>query len=192
MSEASAREQTLVDTIALRDRVLATMPGIVYEFAQPKPGEERFTFVAGAVEETMGLSAEQITALGPGVGWQLGHPEDIHEVRQRLDHGSGSRALVSGEMRVGTEGNWRWVRYRQVPHEAPDGLRWTGVVVDVTEERRLRETLSRASRSALVADMTSGIAHNFNNMLSVVLPNVEMALEEAPPTPSTRPPPPRP
>lgn len=50
-----------------------------------------------------------------------------------------------------------------------------GGVVDVTERRRLEEHLRQTQKLEAVGQLSAGVAHNFNNMLAVILPALEMA-----------------
>jgi len=47
-----------------------------------------------------------------------------------------------------------------------------GGVLDVTERKELEANLAQAQRIQAVGRLTAGIAHNLNNALSVILPNV--------------------
>ncbi len=54
-----------------------------------------------------------------------------------------------------------------------------GGVVDNTERRRLEEQVRRAHRLEAVGQLSAGVAHNFNNMLAVVVPVLELAKQGA-------------
>lgn len=55
-----------------------------------------------------------------------------------------------------------------------------GGVFDVTDQKRLEEQLRHVQKMEVVGQLTAGIAHNFNNLLSVALPNVELCRARAP------------
>lgn len=56
----------------------------------------------------------------------------------------------------------------------------TNLIVDMTRERRLEGDLQRAQRLELVGRLSSGIVHDFNNLLSVVLGLTDLARASLP------------
>jgi signal transduction histidine kinase len=53
--------------------------------------------------------------------------------------------------------------------------RMFGMLVDHTENRRMQAALSRAQRQETVGRMAGMVAHDFNNILTVILANIELA-----------------
>jgi PAS domain S-box-containing protein len=56
----------------------------------------------------------------------------------------------------------------------------SGIVEDVSERKRLAEALIQSEKHRAVADVTAGVAHNFNNLLQVVMGNADVALRRLP------------
>src|SRR6516162_2779479 len=99
--------------------------------------------------------------------------------------GSGPRAAQfrrgDGEWRASLPmpdlpAGWKPSVDRRVYH-AEDGTptRIAGVVADVTEQRRIEVALQQAQRLQAVGTIAGGVAHNFNNLLAVVLGNLDLA-----------------
>jgi CheY-like chemotaxis protein len=55
-----------------------------------------------------------------------------------------------------------------------------GGVFDITDRKLLEERLRNAHRLQAVGQLTAGIAHNFNNLLGIILPSVELCREVCP------------
>jgi two-component system cell cycle sensor histidine kinase/response regulator CckA len=53
-----------------------------------------------------------------------------------------------------------------------------GGVFDVTERKWLEEQLGQAQKMEAVGQLTAGIAHNFNNLLAIILPNTQLCRAE--------------
>lgn len=49
-----------------------------------------------------------------------------------------------------------------------------GGVVDITERRRIDEHLRESQKLEAVGQLSAGVAHNFNNMLAVIVPALEL------------------
>ncbi|HEX4353064.1 MAG TPA: PAS domain S-box protein [Polyangiales bacterium] len=62
-----------------------------------------------------------------------------------------------------------------VQNDAGEVLGFRGGVFDVTARKRMEEQLNQRQKMEAIGQLTAGIAHNFNNLLSVILPNVSMA-----------------
>ncbi len=56
-----------------------------------------------------------------------------------------------------------------------------GIARDVSERKKLEAHFNQARKMESIGRLAGGVAHDFNNMLSIIIGNTELALEQAPP-----------
>lgn len=110
------------------------------------------------------------------------HPDDrdfVRSVVQRASDGAGELDL---EFRIARpDGRLRWLAAQG--RVARDGsgkpLYITGVALDVTDRKQIEERLRQAQRMDSVGQLAGGIAHEANNMMSVVLGCADYVLQRS-------------
>jgi len=108
----------------------------------------------------------------------LVHPEDVVSYRAELDrHLNEPDVPFHHEHRflMGT-GEFRWFNAlgKCVVDHAGVPKRSVGLLTDISDRKRLEESLFSAQRLEAIGQLTGGIAHDFNNLLTVVQGNAEL------------------
>ncbi len=95
-----------------------------------------------------------------------------------------SRVVQNYETELLTDSNKRIVTLLSC---VTDGDLYSGIIKDVTERTHLLGQVTRAQKMESIGTLASGVAHDFNNILGIILPNAELIkMRSAPESPATR------
>lgn len=155
-------------------RVTEAIPGVIYQYFVNDDGSFAFPFAAGMTREFIGLTPEEIRRDGD-LGWSRMHDDDRERVQTLIARSQATLEVFDDTFRITDGQRWRHVRVRGAPERVSRGTLWTAIMLDVTGERELSEALRRSQRREAMGDLAAGLAHNLNNMLAAVLPNIEEA-----------------
>lgn len=109
---------------------------------------------------------------------QLPHVERL--LRQLTERGEFSAEEVGHTHRDGSQFPML-MSCKLVRGEAGEPACFVATAIDLTERKSLEEQLLHAQKMESVGRLAGGVAHDFNNMLCVILGNVELALMSLPP-----------
>lgn len=129
----------------------------------------RYTAVNPAWTEVLGHSEE--TLLGRRRG-DLLHPEDLEVGNAGFGQLLEGESLQNFDVRVRTvDGDYRWINWTVIP----EGDVFYGMGRDVTERKELEDQLRQSQKMEAVGQLTGGLAHDFNNMLTGIIGGLDLA-----------------
>lgn len=160
--EVAIRKHEFERHVADRERWFSTTLASLGDAVIATDAAERVTFMNRAAEVIVGVQGD--SALGQPVG-KVFRPVTAREGDIELVDGKGRRRVLDAT---------------EAPIVNDRGVSLGRVIVfrDVTERKRLDRRLERAERLASLGTMASGLAHELNNPLAVVMGNVSFALTE--------------
>ena len=74
------------------------------------------------------------------------------------------------------DGSKRYIEVKEIPvfNDKKELLQVEGIVHDITEQRRAEEVIRRTQKMASLGKLTGGVAHDYNNILGVVMGYAEI------------------
>jgi len=164
----------------LRD-IAAALPGVVTEYVLCADGSLRFRYISEPARTYFGIEPEAAIRDGASALARV-HPEDKQALIDRMRVAASGGAALDVDFRLlHADGAYRYARlYAGPPTPVPDGWLFRSVVFDVSEQHRLEERVRESQRREAMGTLAAGIAHNFNNMLAVIVPSLDMLRSEVP------------
>jgi two-component system cell cycle sensor histidine kinase/response regulator CckA len=127
-----------------------------------------------AWEKTLGWSREELLAR-PWI--EFVHPDDRPATRAAAERLRAGEPLVSFENRyLCKDGGHRRISWNS--HPLPEAGLAYAVARDITEKVALEARLRQSLKMEAVGRLAGGVAHDFNNILTAILGNVELAQDQ--------------
>jgi PAS domain S-box-containing protein len=160
--------------LRLRDRAMqAVSQGITITDASHP--DNPIVYVSPGFERITGYSGEEVLGKNPRL---LQGPEsDLAATAQLRESIRAGRQFGVEILNYRKDGSPFWNAIVMAPLlEGGRLTHWVSVSTDITERRQLEEKLRQAQKMEAVGRLAGGVAHDFNNMLTVINGNSELVL----------------
>ena len=144
-------------------KLMAQLPGVVYQFRRFPDGTMIFPFSSPQIEDLYGLTPEQ-AAEDTRPAFERIHPDDLASVAASIEHSAQTLENWTINYRVAHPSKgYRWVSGHAKPERLLDGcIQWHGYLQDIHEQQQARLALeqSEARLRSLFEFSPIGIALN--------------------------------
>jgi len=126
-------------------------------------------YVNPAFSTITGYSAEEVTGKSPAVLKSGEMPDEFYQELWATLHAD---KIWSGLIRnKKSDGQLYWDHTQISPIKDSQGVKthYISIQTDVTEKRLMEEQLRRSQKMDALGKLTSGIAHDYNNMLGIII-----------------------
>lgn len=127
-----------------------------------------------------GYTSEEYGA-DPFLWYRMVYEEDRQAVLKQAEHALTGTNVTPLEHRIiHKDGTIRWVRNTPVvrKNEKEEVISYDGLISDITERKQLETHFLQAQKMETVGRLAGGVAHDFNNHLTVITGHCDLALLE--------------
>jgi len=192
-SEVQERTSELRSEIEERKRMEETLRASEEKFRQladnitdvfwiTSPDRQKMHYVSHAYELIWGRPVADLYAR-PQQWLDAVLPADRERVQAAFATLSGDEARMSVEYQITRpDGAVRCIQDRgfQVRDAAGQVVRLTGITTDITEHKQLEAQLFQSQKMETVGKLAGGVAHEFNSILTAIIGQSELLLEDLP------------
>ncbi|MBV8169323.1 MAG: PAS domain-containing protein [Alphaproteobacteria bacterium] len=155
--------------------VVANVPGAIYQRRVDADGRLSYPWVSAGISEIHGFTAEEAMR-DSRLLFDAIHPGDWKAYEPLLADSAANQTPLAWEGRIiRQDGGIRWVQVMSRPRRLPGGgMEWDGVIVDITERKRMEAALHAAREAADAANRSktqflANMSHELRTPLNAIL-----------------------
>lgn len=149
-------------------KLAETAPALIYVYR-----DGRLLYVNSTFESAASLSREELFEMNPIELIDINYQELIQKNALARQKGENIRPYEFSFTDRNGQQRWGYLYADTLEYEGSPAI--VGMIVDITERKRLEEYMLQTSKLESVGLLAGGIAHDFNNILTVISGNVSLA-----------------
>ncbi len=168
ISERKQAEQELKRSENNFRKLAENSPALIYVF-----NKDRLLYMNSTALSVAGCNTEEIAHINP---WDFIHPDSREQVRQAIIWRRQGTTILPYETKLITRNGQELLGYLSddlIDYEGQEAI--LGIIVDITERKKMEEELMQASKLESLGILAGGIAHDFNNILTIISGNISLA-----------------
>lgn len=175
ITERKMADAALQASEARYQKMIANMPGMVYQFALAPDGSFSFPLVSHGARDVLGIEPSELQA-NPALLVSMTVPEDQASFRETFAESSATLQPWHWEGRIiHSSGEQRWVQGIARPEQQPDGtILWDGLWLDITERKRAAEALKLSQMQAETIRAQAAVLEEISTPIFPLSDNVVM------------------
>jgi PAS domain S-box-containing protein len=187
MTEIFAAQHKLAATERKYSSIVANIPGVLWS----RGLDGTLLFVTPQSSQILGTSPEELIRQSREPSYERLariHPDDRPKAAAAFQVLVTRGTPLDMELRFQHgDGRWIWLHAQAALATDENGeVRMDGVFIDVTARKELEQQIMHAQKLEAVGQLTAAVAHDYNNVLAVILATGELLLDELPPSSSSR------
>jgi signal transduction histidine kinase/ActR/RegA family two-component response regulator len=162
----------------------ANVPGAIFRYVLHPDGRDEVEYMSPGCMDIWEVGPQDIAG-NPALLWNIIVPEDVQGMQASIMRSAQQLVEWKHRWRVITRsGKQKWLQGYGQPKRLGDGsIIWNSLILDVTVEvqaqNKLRENdrlLAESQKQEIIGRLAGGVAHDFNNILAIILGNAEIML----------------
>jgi PAS domain S-box-containing protein len=136
ITELKKTETALKQSEARFQRLVANVPGVIYQYAVHPDGTDEFTYVSSRSQDIYEYEPE-VLIKDFSLVWQMVHPDDVERVRSANIASAQNLKPLNLEFRLlPPSGKLKWVQVVSLPERQLNGdTVWDGIVIDISDRK---------------------------------------------------------
>lgn len=182
MTELEQRtEDELRASRAFLRRITDAVPGAVYRLEHTVDDKPYFSFISEGAQDLFDVPLEDLLVNADLIFQGMSEAQK-GAARRGLERARERQERWNHEFSIETSTGKKWIRASAVPERPAPGtpVAFNGLFLDITIQKRMERALHNSQKMEAVGALAAGVAHNFNNTLAGILPNLEFCLERCP------------